>query len=279
MDYPEHCASSIRKIRSDEMNAPLRVGLIGLGSIGQDLVKLAREVAPDRIEFAGAIVKDLKKPDRVLPVYDSVEAILSEKPDVFLEVAGHGGLREHGIPVLNHGFDLYFLAVGSLADPDFEAEFTAAANASSGQARIVSGAIGALDAISGAATGGLECVQHTVRKHPQTLLGPEAGAGINEVREMFRGSARKAALTYPESVNVTAAVSFAGIGLDQTEVVVLVDPDVDRNVHTVEATGTFGSLTFEIRNVPSEQNPKTGALVAMSALRQLLKIREPIAVG
>lgn len=261
------------------MAAPLRVGMIGLGSIGQDLVKLAQETASDRIEFVGAIVKDLNKPGRTLPVFTSVDEIMPHQPDVFLEVAGHDGLREHGIDVLSRGFNLYFLAVGSLADPAFEAEFRAAAEASTAQARVVSGAIGALDAISGAAAGGLTRVQHTVRKHPVTLLGEAGGTDITEAREVFRGNAREAALTYPESVNVTAAVSFAGIGLDRTEVVVMVDPEVDRNVHTVEAEGTFGSLRFEIRNVPSPQNPKTGALVAMSALQQLLKSRQPIAVG
>lgn len=261
------------------MTAPLRVGLIGLGAIGQDLVRLARTSAPDQIEFVGAIVQDLDKPDRMLPVFRSVDEIMKHQPDVFLEVAGHEGLRTHGIDVLNRGLDLYFLAVGSLADPDFEAEFRAAAGASTGQAIVVSGAIGALDAISGAKTGGLDRVQHTVRKHPTTLLGMEEGAGISEETEVFRGTARDAALAYPESVNVTAAVSFAGIGLDRTEVVVMVDPAVDRNVHTVEAEGAFGSLRFEIRNIPSEQNPKTGALVAMSSLRQLLKRREGIAVG
>lgn len=261
------------------MTPPLRVGLIGLGSIGQDLVRLARETVPDEIEFVGAIVNDINKPGRMLPSFGSVGDILPHEPDVFLEVAGHEGLRDHGTEVLNHGFNLYFLAVGSLADPEFESEFRAAAAASAGQARVVSGAIGALDAISGAAAGGLDHVRHTVRKHPKTLLGEEEGAGITEEREAFRGNAREAALVYPESVNVTAAVSFAGIGLDRTEVVVMVDPAVDRNVHTVEAEGTFGSLRFEIRNVPSAQNPKTGALVAMSALKQLLKERQPIAVG
>jgi aspartate dehydrogenase len=262
-----------------QMARILRVGMIGLGSIGQDLVRLAREKAPEKIEFVGAIVKDLQKSGRMLPVTGSVDELMKHEPDVFLEVAGHDGLRSHGIQVLNNGLDLYFLAVGSLADPEFEAEFRAAAAASNGQARVVSGAIGALDAISGAAIGGLDRVQHTVRKHPQTLLGPEEGASITEPKEVFRGNAREAALAYPESVNVTAAVSFAGIGLDRTEVVVMVDPAVNRNVHTVEAEGTFGSLRFEIQNVPSAQNPKTGALVAMSALQQLLKIQQPIAVG
>lgn len=259
--------------------APLRVGMIGLGSIGQDLVRLVEEKASDRIELVGAVVRDLEKPGRPLPVFSSVAELMPRNPEVFLEVAGHEGLRQHGTAVLAHGLDLYFLAVGSLADAEFETKFRAAARASAGQARVVSGAIGALDAIAGAAIGGLDRVQHTVRKPPTTLLGEAEGAKVSEPYEVFRGVAREAALAYPESVNVTAAVSFAGIGLDRTEVVIMVDPAVSRNVHTVEAEGRFGALRFEIQNVPSQRNPKSGALVAMSALQQLLRIREPIAVG
>lgn len=260
------------------MATPLRVGLIGLGSIGQDLTTLVQEQAADRIELVGAVVADLSRPDRPLPVFSSVQEMMDHNPDVFVEVAGHEGLKQHGPDVLAHGLDLYFVAVGALADASFETEFRTAANQSTGQARVVSGAIGALDAIAGAARGGLDRVQHTVRKPPQTLLGEE-GKNLTEPREIFRGSAREAALAYPESVNVSAAVSFAGIGLDRTTVTIMVDPAVSRNVHTVEAEGEFGSLRFEIQNVPSRRNPKSGALVAMSALHQLLKIREPIAVG
>ena len=39
---------------------------------------------------------------------------------------------------------------------------------------------------------------------------------LKEAREVFRGSAREGALMFPESINVAAAVSLAGVGLDQT---------------------------------------------------------------
>jgi aspartate dehydrogenase len=256
-----------------------RVGLIGLGSIGLDLVELVNERARDDIELIGAIVKDTSRTDRPLPVFRSAAELLARRPDVVVEMAGHEGLREHGPAVLAADVDLLFIAVGALADPDFEREFRAAAEASRARARIASGAIGALDAIAGAAMGGLERVTHTVRKPPSTLLVPEEAAKLSGPKEIFRGNAREAALAYPESVNVTAAVSFAGIGLDRTEVVMLVDPAVDRNVHTVEAEGTFGSLRFEIRNIPSRRNPKSGSLVAMSILQQLLARRAAISVG
>jgi aspartate dehydrogenase len=99
------------------------------------------------------------------------------------------------------------------------------------------------------------------------------------VREVFRGNAREGALRFPESINVAAAVSLAGIGLDRTEVRVLADPAVTRNHHEVVAEGPFGALRFEIANIPSEANPKTGRLVALSIVQALLRRRAALVVG
>ena len=84
---------------------------------------------------------------------------------------------------------------------------------------------------------------------------------------------------FPESINVAAAVSLAGIGLDRTEVCVLADPSIERNMHTVVAEGAFGRLQFEIQGIPTQENPRTGRLVAMSVMRTLLLRRAPIVIG
>jgi aspartate dehydrogenase len=181
--------------------------------------------------------------------------------------------------VLDAGIDLYFIAVGALADPPFEERFRTAAAASPAQARVVSGAIGALDALSAAAVGGLSRVTHTTRKPATTLLDPAEAAALTGPREMFRGPAREGALLFPESVNVAAAVSLAGIGLDRTELRVVADPAIDRNRHEVEAEGKFGLLRFEIENIPSRDNARSARLVAMSIVRQLLNRRAPIVFG
>ncbi len=86
-------------------------------------------------------------------------------------------------------------------------------------------------------------------------------------------------MRFPESVNVAAAVSLAGIGLDRTEVRVVADPTIDRNWHTVEVEGEFGWLRFEIANVPSDENPRTGRIVAMSVVPALRARSAPFRVG
>ena len=134
-----------------------------------------------------------------------------------------------------------------------------------------------MDAIAAAAVGGLSSVTHTTRKPARTLLGE--GANLESACELFRGSAREGALRFPESINVAAAVSLAGIGLDRTEVKVIADPTVESNMHEVVAKGAFGELCFEIRNVPTEDNPRTGRLVAMSVLHALRRRQSRLVIG
>ena len=83
----------------------------------------------------------------------------------------------------------------------------------------------------------------------------------------------------PENINVAAAVSLAGIGLDRTQVCVVADPALERNTHEVVAEGTFGQMRFEIRGIPTETNPRTGRIVAMSVLSTLRRLRAPLVVG
>lgn len=258
---------------------PRRVGLIGFGAIGQPVVELAARY-PDEIDIVAACTRTgIPRVDGVaIPVVGTLDALLAHNPDVVVEIAGHDALREHGPRVLAAGIDLVAVSVGVLAVPEVERDLLAAAREGGSQIRVASGAIGALDALAAAAIGGIERVTHTTRKPTRTLLGSEAD-GMTTEREVFHGPAREAALRFPESVNVTAAVSLAGIGFDRTLVRVIADPAVDRNVHQVEAEGAFGFLRFEIRNVPSDDNPKTGRIVAMSIISTLRQPGLPLSIG
>ena len=257
-----------------------RVGLIGLGAIGQAVVELIDLRAAGDAEVMGALVRDASRPREVggPEATTTLDDLLGKRPDVVVEVAGHGALADHGPPVLRSGFDLIVVSVGVLADPQTCDALLAAAEAGGARIRVASGAIGALDAIGAASVGGLTRVIHTTRKPARTLLG-SGGDQLTTDKELFRGSAREGVLRFPESTNVAAAVSLAGLGLDNTEVRVVADPGISHNRHEVVAEGAFGSLRFEVENVPSERNPRTARLVAMSIVRALLLRRAPIAIG
>ena len=260
---------------------PLRVGLIGLGAIGRRVIELADETAPGELDFVGALVREpgRDRPQTAVPLVSNAAELLAMNPDVVVEAAGHDALIEHGPAILSAGCDLLFLGVGAFAKPEVEQRIRDAAIEGGATARVASGAIGALDAISAAAVGGIESVTHNVRKPARTLLPHAEADKLSGPLEMFRGPVREGALLFPESINVAAAVSLAGIGLDKTEVCVIADPAVDRNQHEVEVTGAFGWMKFEIRGIPTEDNPKTGRIVAMSVVRQLLLRRAPLSIG
>jgi aspartate dehydrogenase len=150
---------------------------------------------------------------------------------------------------------------------------------------VPSGAIAGLDGIKSASVGRIEHVTHTTRKPPAGLEGApyliERGislAGLEHEKEIFYGSAREACRGFPANVNVTAAVSLAGIGADQTRVRILAVPGLVRNCHDIDVEGEFGKLHVHIENVPSE-NPKTGKLTALSMIRALQDAIDTVRIG
>lgn len=262
-------------------NAPMRVGLIGLGAIGEVVVRLINQHAAEDAVVVAALVRDPSRPRPAGSPHTvtTVDALLAQRPDVVVEAAGHAALRVHGPAILRAHCDLIMVSIGALAEPGVEEEILGAARMGGAQAKVASGAIGGLDALAAATLGGLTRVTHTTRKPAVTLLGPAQVANLTEAQEIFRGNAREGALMFPESINVAAAVSLAGIGLDNTEVRVLADPTVDRNHHEVVAEGAFGTFRFEIQNIPSPANARTAQLVAMSVVRALLLRRAPLVIG
>jgi aspartate dehydrogenase len=260
----------------------LCVGLIGYGTIGQEVARLVTEHAAGEILLVGALVRHTTRARPSGPtIVTTRSALLAERPQVVVEVAGHEGLREHGPAILRAGIDLLLVSTGALAEPTVMNELLDAARAGGTQARVVSGAIGALDALAAASVAGkIARVIHTMRRPPQTLLASEEAAKLTAVHEVFRGNARQAVLQFPEFLNVAAAVALASNGLDQTEVLVLADPMLERSKHEIQAEGAFGKLRFEIENVPLSAVGGTGTrLVAMSIVRTLLSRRASFVIG
>ena len=73
---------------------PIRVGLIGMGAIGQGVVDLLRGQSDDekQIEIVAALVRDPERarPDGCPQTVTTVAELLAREPDVVVEVAGQG---------------------------------------------------------------------------------------------------------------------------------------------------------------------------------------------
>ncbi len=206
---------------------------------------------------------------------------IGEAVDLAIDCAGHDGLRSHGAAFLRRGVDLITVSNGALADAELAEILEASAFAGGAQLELLSGAVGAIDALAAAKIGGLARVSYVARKPPAGWKGTPAELLLDLGRLTkpgchFEGSAREAALRYPKNANVAATIALAGTGLDETQVRLIADPAIDANCHEIEAEGAFGKFSFKIEGNPLPDNPKSSALTAMSVVRSVLNRLEPV---
>lgn len=263
----------------------VRVGIIGLGTIGRAVAKRLAGGGGAPAHLAGIFVRSRARarPEDLAAylVHDDFDVFLAAGLDWVVECGGHAALRDWGPRTLAGGANLLALSAGALTDDDLVATLRDAAARAGRRIVVPSGGIGALDLLGSAAVGELESVRLTTRKPPRALLPPDEAAAVvasGEPRLLFDGVARAAARRFPENLNICAALGLAGIGLDRTQVTVYADPAVERNTHRVEARGYFGDFELTLRNIPSE-NPKTGRIVALSVIKTLRDLASPLSIG
>jgi aspartate dehydrogenase len=270
----------------------MRLGLIGCGSIGSAVVKAIAKGSLPGVDLVGAT--DTAGIERAAnltaaahcPFFANVPALLDTKPDLVLEAASVEALRSYAPGILESGADLMMVSVGALADAEFCGRLMDQAKREGRHIYVPSGAIGGLDIIKAAVFGGLEECTLTTTKPPRAFAGAtcviERGMDLEAIREaavIFEGSARQAAGFFPQNLNVAAAVSLAGLGLDKTTVRIIADPAATRNVHEVFVRGEFGEATIRLVNQPSLDNPKSSYLASLSVIATLQRINQQFQIG
>lgn len=267
----------------------LSLGLIGYGSIGKAVGEAARAGRAGDVRVASVLVRKVADylsvyPDMVDLFTDDPDRFFAQQTDVVVETAGHEALRNYAVRALTSGMDYLTVSVGALADEATLSAVLEAARLSGHRVLIPSGAIAGLDAITAAAVGGLEEVTITSRKPPEAWKGTivEQQLDLDSVTEpicVYEGAARDAARLFPQNVNVQAALALAGIGMDKTSSRVFADPTVRHNTHEITARGEFGEVHVTISNVPTDDNPKTGRITAMSVVKAIRNLTAPLVVG
>jgi len=265
----------------------LRVAIGGFGAIGKIVARRLDE-GVERLILAAVAARDITRAEatmegfaRKVPVIPLTQ--LWQFGDVIVECAPAAVLRELAEPALSHGRTVMVLSCGALLD-NFDLVDLACQHGS----RIVvpTGALVGLDAVVAAAEGGIASVRMVTRKPPGGLAGaPYLVAngidviGLTEPRLVFAGTAREAARGFPANVNVAAALALAGIGPDRTIVEIWADPTVTRNTHRIDVEAEVARFSMQIENVPSDDNPRTGRLTALSVIAALKKLSSPLAIG
>jgi aspartate dehydrogenase len=264
----------------------LKIAMAGCGAIGTAALELLaprQDLAVTTILVPAAQIEEVRSrlPERIEVCASLADA--SARPDLLVECAGHGAIVEHVLPALRAGIPCVLASVGALSAPGLAAEVEAAARAGGTQAQLLSGAIGAIDALAAARHGGLDKVVYSGRKPPLAWQDTPAAAqwdlaSLREPTVIFEGSAREAASAYPKNANVAATLALAGLGLDDTRVRLWADPGIDENVHHVHAAGAFGEFELTMRGKPLAANPKTSSLTVYSVVRALCNRAEALVI-
>jgi aspartate dehydrogenase len=266
----------------------VKLAIAGLGAIG---LAVARAVDAGRVPGLSLVTvaaRDRAKAERALGDFRSPPRLmdlagLAAAADVVLESLPAQHFAAVAAPAIERGRIFMPLSVGALID-----HMDLVERARSTGARIVvpTGALLGLDAVRAAAEGRIASVRIVTRKPPAGLAGAPLIvargldlAGLKAPLKVFEGSARAAIAGFPANVNVAVALSLAGIGPDATEVEVWADPTVTRNTHTIVVRSDSADLTMTIENIPSEENPRTGRITALSALATLRRLTAPLVVG
>lgn len=259
----------------------MKIGVIGTGNIAQYLLETINTAGKLDGEIISIFGRNQEIGSRLekqyhTKFYTDFQEFLNSPADIVVEAATIEVAVQHIQDVLRSKKDLILSSIGAFKDATFLNEMKEFARSTGQHIYLPSGAIGGLDLLQSAnSVGGLKEVSITTRKS-YASLGMEVKY---EEKCLFDGVALDAIERFPKNVNVALLLSIAGLGADKTKVRVIADPKIQRNTHTIEASGDFGKMNLTIENEPMPNNLKTSYLAALSILSTLQNKGNSITIG
>ncbi len=266
----------------------LKLAIAGLGAIGLPVARRVDAGDIPGIALAAVSARDEAKARRAMAAFRSRPqlvglAALADVADVIVECLPSKHFLDVAEPAVARGRIFMPLSVGALID---HMQLVDRARATGARIIVPTGALLGLDAVRATAEGRIASATIVTRKPPAGLAGAPllvarglSVEGLKAPLRVFAGSAREAIAGFPANVNVSVALSLAGIGPDATQVEVWADPGVTRNTHTVTVRSDSSDLTMTIENIPDPDNPRTGRITALSVLAALRRLTAPLVVG
>ena len=268
---------------------PLKIGVAGLGAIGMPVARwLDGGADKHNLVLSGVSAGDRERAKKRVADFNTSPSVLAlkhlvEVSDVVVEGLPPDIFEELAEPVVAQGKTLIVMTLTSLIK---RLDLIDTAKETGATIIAASGALVGFDAIRAAAKGTLHSVVMKTRKPPKGLKKApfviEQGIDMDNLTKsicLYKGTVRDAAAKFPANVNVAVALALAGFGLDRTKYEIWADPEVARNIHSISVDGDAVNLNLEIANVPSEENPATGKITALSAIATLERLVSPFTVG
>ena len=265
----------------------MNVGIIGFGTIGRALaLKLQdRDVPLDLVAIAS---RDMMKAKAFAARLDRAPAVCSideliGSADVIVDCAPTAAFEHIATGTLDAAKILVTVNGAALLQ---HPQMQDLARKTGGRIILATGALLGLDAVRAAALGTIHSVNMITRKPPKSLVTAEYVVknridltALEEPLKLFCGSAREGAAAFPANVNVAAALGLAGIGPDRTMLEIWADPALERNTHRIIVDADSARLELAIENVPTQENPGTGKITALSILAALRALVVPVHIG
>jgi aspartate dehydrogenase len=263
------------------------VAIAGLGAIGLPLARALDDNGVEGLRLVAVATRDQVKAlanlvgFRTQPRLVDLEDLAAA--DIVVEATPAAVFDRVAVPAIDAGRIFIPSSAGALLS---RMHLVRRAYQSGARIVVPTGALLGLDAVRAAAEGPVDNVSIETRKPPAGLAGAPYlekhhidVIGIARPLMVFQGNALDAAAGFPANLNVAAALALAGIGPVRTKVEIWADPSLTRNVHIIRVEADAARFTMTIENVPSDDNPKTGKLTALSVLACLRGLVSSLKVG
>jgi aspartate dehydrogenase len=243
---------------------PATVGLIGFGALARQVVAA---LGDEPIRWV-ALVREgssARVPENVARVA-VLDDLTGKRPALVIEAAGQESVSTHVPALLEAGISVLVASMGALADPGIADRIAEARTRSGARLIVPSGAIGGLDYLAAVSRLPDVKIRYRLKKPLAAWRGELAALGLSDTRTsviLFEGTPAEAARLYPKNLNAAFTVALT-VDPARFTVAVIADPDIDANIHEIEAESAAGRATFRFANAPSPDNPKTSAVTALS---------------
>lgn len=236
-----------------------KIGFIGYGTIGKQIVKQVQQEKNYSIEFV-VIGDDREKDEQELPYVKEITSDLFEKVDLVVEVAHADIIEKYGEKILRSA-DLLAFSTTAFSNEELYKRILESSKKYGTKVYIPHGAILGLDGLFDGRMV-IDSVTITTTKSPKSL-----GRQDTERTVVYEGSTKEICKLYPRNVNVHAAIAMAGLGFDKTKSVLISDPSVSTNAHVILIKGQ--GIEFELKITSISLGGVTGAYTPISAFGSL----------
>jgi aspartate dehydrogenase len=238
-----------------------KVGIIGCGRIGAPVVKALQRGEAGRWRLACVLARAERRLDGAAVTADPAR-FFHESMDLIVETAGPAALKQWG-PGAMYAANVWTVSGMALADREFHATIEKIGRETGHRMRVLAGAIAGLDALGALAVD--PAAEVTVRVDVAPSPEPRA--------RLFAGTAREAALKWPDHVNVAVAAALAGNGLDATQAEVWRPQSGGARSLALSASSRYGRIETAMtpRVVPAEDTHTVAAGI-VAALKQADKV-------